>query len=131
MKRLFWLGMGAAAGIYLARKVAQTAEAFTPQGIATSLAESLAILGDAVRDFADDVRAGSAEREALLVEALGIEVSRPRVVHNDAVPAVLPSHRAPDLPPVDATVDLDGTPLNRPQLPTPPSVQQTRPIGER
>ncbi|MGN6331139.1 MAG: DUF6167 family protein [Motilibacteraceae bacterium] len=122
MRRLFWLGMGAAAGIYLARKVAQTAEAFTPQGIATGLAESLAILGDAVRDFADDVRAGSAEREALLVEALGIETGRPRVMTSTPLAAALP--------PVEATVDVDGTPLNRPHLPTPPSAQQTRPIGE-
>ena len=122
MKRLFWLGMGAAAGIYLARKVAQTAEAFTPQGIATSLAESLAILGDAVRDFADDVRAGAAEREALLVDALGIETGRPRVMSSRSVPAALPA--------LDATVDLDGTPLNRPHLPTPPSASQPRPIGE-
>ncbi|MGN6243407.1 MAG: DUF6167 family protein [Motilibacteraceae bacterium] len=121
MKRLFWLGMGAAAGIYLARKVAQTAESFTPQGIATSLAESLAILGDAVRDFADDVRAGSAEREALLVDALGIETGRPRV---------MPGSLSPALPPVTATVDVDGTPLNRPHLPTPPSAQEPRPIGE-
>lgn len=73
MRRVFWVAVGAAAGIYLARKLTRTAEAFTPQGIAESLAESIAILGDAVRDFAEEVRAGMSEREAVLTEALGLD----------------------------------------------------------
>lgn len=73
MKRVFWLGVGAAAGIYVARKLTRTAEALTPKGLAEQFADSLAILGEAVRDFGADVRAGMSEREAVLHTALGID----------------------------------------------------------
>ncbi len=69
MRRLFWVALGATAGIYVMRKVTRTAEQLTPQG----LAQSIAGLGDAIRDFADAVTAGMAERELELREALGIE----------------------------------------------------------
>ena len=61
----------------MARKVGRTAESLTPAGIAESLAESIAILGDAVRDFAEEVRAGMDERELVLGEALGIDTQPP------------------------------------------------------
>ena len=69
MRRLFWVAVGATAGIYVMRKVTKTAEHFTPQG----LAQSITGLGEAIRDFADAVTAGMAEREVELREALGIE----------------------------------------------------------
>jgi hypothetical protein len=69
MRRLFWVALGATAGVYVMRKVTKTAEQFTPQGLASSIAG----LGDAIRDFADSVTAGMAEREIELREALGIE----------------------------------------------------------
>lgn len=77
MRRLFWLALGAAAGVYVARKVTRTAEALTPQSIATSLADSLVILGEGLRDFAVEVRAGMAERQVELERALGIEPGGP------------------------------------------------------
>jgi len=66
MRRLFWVALGAAVGVVVARQVRKKAQAFTPSGIGRSLAG----LGDSVRAFADDVRAGMAEREYELSTAL-------------------------------------------------------------
>jgi hypothetical protein len=73
MRRVFWIAAGAAAGIYLARRVQKTAESLTPTGIAGSLSESLRDLADAVRDFAGEVRVAMAEREIELRQALGLD----------------------------------------------------------
>lgn len=72
MRRVFWVAVGAGAGIYLARKLTRTAESLTPQGIADRLADSIVTLGGAVRDFAAEVRAGMSEREAVLDQTLGL-----------------------------------------------------------
>ena len=69
MRRMFWLTLGATAGVLVVRKVTKTARAFTPAGVA----DRAGGLGEAVRSFADQVRAGMAEREAELRDALGID----------------------------------------------------------
>jgi len=69
MRRLFWLTLGATAGVLVVRKVTKTAHAFTPAG----LADSAGGIGDSIRYFADQVRAGMVEREAELRDALGID----------------------------------------------------------
>ena len=69
MRRLFWLTLGATAGVLVVRKITKTAQAFTPAG----LADSAGGLGDSIRYFADQVRAGMVEREAELRDALGID----------------------------------------------------------
>ena len=72
MRRLFWMAVGAGAGVYLVRKVTSTAtqaaEAFTPAGVGRGLSD----LADALRELADEVRAAMAEREVELREALGL-----------------------------------------------------------
>ncbi len=68
MKRIFWLGVGAAIGVAAVRKVTRTAESFTPKGLAGSFAG----LGDVAREFADDVRSAMREREHELMDALGV-----------------------------------------------------------
>ena len=68
MRRLFWVGVGAAAGVYAVRKVQRTLHAYSPSG----LAEKATGLGDTLRTFADEVRARTAEREEQLREALGL-----------------------------------------------------------
>ena len=73
MRRLFWLGLGAALGVLIVRKLARTAESLTPTGISRSLSVSLSHLGDAVNAFADEVRVGMAEREEELMAALHAE----------------------------------------------------------
>lgn len=68
MRRLFWVAVGAAAGVYAVRKVQKTLHAYSPSGLAAR-ADGV---GGTVRAFAGEVRAGMAEREAELREALGI-----------------------------------------------------------
>jgi hypothetical protein len=68
MRRLFWVAVGAAAGVYAVRKVQKTLHAYSPSG----LAERAGGLGQGVKAFAEEVRAGMADREAELREALGM-----------------------------------------------------------
>lgn len=82
MRRLFWVALGAAAGVAAVRTVAKKAQAYTPKGIAHSVAG----IGDNVREFVDDVRAGMAEREIELAAAMqdqGVDQLE-RLVHEDA-----------------------------------------------
>lgn len=69
MARLFWAALGAAAGVYAVRRVSRAAEAYTPAGVA----QGLAGLGDGLRELAEAVREGMAEREAELRLALGVD----------------------------------------------------------
>jgi hypothetical protein len=78
MKRLFWLGLGVAAGVMATRKVGETARKATPAGIAENLSDAMRELGGALGAFGADVRAGMAEREgeldALVRTRTGIDV---------------------------------------------------------
>ncbi|HEY2947194.1 MAG TPA: hypothetical protein VGJ53_02150 [Micromonosporaceae bacterium] len=69
MKRLFWLGLGAAVGVIVVRAVTKRAQAYTPRGIASSMRRSTGGLVGSVRSFMDDVRVGMAEREQRIHEA--------------------------------------------------------------
>ena len=71
MRRLFWVAVGAAAGVYAVRKVQKTLHAYS----ATGLAERATGVGGSLRAFADEVRSGMVEREAELREALGMEAA--------------------------------------------------------
>jgi len=79
MRRLFWIALGATAGVLIVRKLSRTAEQFTPEG----LADSASRLADAARDLAAAVREGMAEREEELRIALGIDagVIDPETAH--------------------------------------------------
>lgn len=69
MRRLFWVALGATVGVIVVRRVSRAAQAYTPEGIGRSLTAAV----DSLRDLADDVRAGMAEREQELRVALGVE----------------------------------------------------------
>jgi hypothetical protein len=69
MRRLFWIALGAVVGILVVRKVQKVAQSYTPAG----LAERAGGLGASIRYFADEVRAGMAERELELRDALGLD----------------------------------------------------------
>ena len=69
MRRLFWVALGATVGVLVVRKVTKTANAFTPEGVSGSLAS----LGEGLRELADVVREGMAEREQELRVALGVD----------------------------------------------------------
>ena len=72
MRRLFWIALGAAAGVLVARRLTKAARQLTPDGAAERVSGAVGGLTQAVREFADDVRAGMAERDIELREALGI-----------------------------------------------------------
>ena len=73
MRRLFWLALGATAGVLVVRKVTKTAQAYSPSGMADGLSGGLSDLGEGLREMAAAVREGMAERETELRYALGMD----------------------------------------------------------
>ena len=69
MKRVFWIALGATAGVLVVRKLQKTVRSYTPAG----LADRAEGFGASLRYFADEVRAGMSEREIELRGALGID----------------------------------------------------------
>jgi hypothetical protein len=72
MKRLFWTGLGVAVGVMATRKITEAAAALTPSGMSGRLADSITVLGEAVREFGQDLRDAMWDREEELYEALGL-----------------------------------------------------------
>ena len=72
-RRLFYVALGATAGVLLVRKLTQAAQRVTPAGVQQSIAGSLSGLTDAVRAFTSEVTAAMAEREVELRDALGLD----------------------------------------------------------
>ena len=72
-RRLFYIALGAVAGVMIVRKLTQTAQRFTPEGVQQSVAGGLAGLSDSIREFGELVREGMAEREAELRVSLGLD----------------------------------------------------------
>jgi hypothetical protein len=70
MKRLFWLGVGLAAGAYLTRRATDAAQNLTAAGIGANLADGLRELGAGLGAFGAEVRAGMTAREQELTELL-------------------------------------------------------------
>jgi hypothetical protein len=68
-RRLFYIALGATAGVLIVRKLSATAERLAPGNV---VAGTLGNLADAIRDFGDNVREGMAERELELREGLGL-----------------------------------------------------------
>jgi hypothetical protein len=73
MRRLFWLALGATVGVLVVRKVTKTAQTYTPSGVAQGLSAGLSDLGEGLREMAQAVREGMAERETELRYALGMD----------------------------------------------------------
>ena len=63
MRRLFWLGLGVAAGVVVTRKVAGLTFKATPAGVAENLGDAMREMAGAIGTFGADVRAGMSERE--------------------------------------------------------------------
>jgi Family of unknown function (DUF6167) len=68
MGRTFWFVAGASAGLYTTIKARRLAYRLTPEG----LTDQVAALGLGARAFADEVRAGMAEREAQIAHQLAL-----------------------------------------------------------
>lgn len=66
MSRLFWVGVGAAVGVYVTRRVNSAARHLTPRGFADDLGDALRDVAVAIGTFGADVRDGMSERESEL-----------------------------------------------------------------
>ena len=69
-RRLFYIALGATAGVLVVRKLTATAQRLAPSN---AIPGALGGLGDAIRDFGQAVREGMAEREAELRTGLGLD----------------------------------------------------------
>ncbi|MQY09791.1 hypothetical protein [Actinomadura macrotermitis] len=83
MKRLFWLSVGAGAGVYatnrVKRKVTRIAQAWSPEGVAARAVTTGQSTGRRLRYFAADVRTEMRAREAELREAVRMDQAPPEV----------------------------------------------------
>lgn len=89
-RRVFYVALGAVAGVLVVRKLSRAASRFTPAGVQTSIGGGLGSLADAVRDFGESVRAGMAEREQELRVGLGLDGSHDLVDAPEATGGLLP-----------------------------------------
>jgi hypothetical protein len=72
-RRMFYIALGATVGILVVRKASQAARKLTPAGVQSSMTGALGGLGEAIREFGENVREGMAEREDLLRTELGLD----------------------------------------------------------
>ncbi|GEB50856.1 MULTISPECIES: DUF6167 family protein [Streptomyces] len=84
-RRAFWFTTGAAAGVWATTKVQRKIRSLAPDALAVRAAGKAVEGGHRLRDFALDVRAGMAQRETELKDALGL--SAPAEPPRDELPA--------------------------------------------
>ena len=82
-RRLVYIAFGAAVGILVVQRATKAAQRFTPAGVQSSIAGSLAGLTDAVREFTAELKVAMAEREDELRSTLGLDGSHDLVDHVD------------------------------------------------
>lgn len=77
MRRLFWLSVGAGAGVYAShrvkRRVERFARAWSPEGVAARAVSTGQGAGERLRLFASDVRTEMRAREEELREAVHMD----------------------------------------------------------
>ncbi|MER6051070.1 DUF6167 family protein [Streptomyces sp. BHT-5-2] len=71
-RRAFWFTTGAAAGVWATNKVHRKLRKLQPDSLAAQAADKAVETGHRLRQFALDVRAGMADREEQLHDALGL-----------------------------------------------------------
>ena len=94
MRKLFWLGVGAALGSYVTRRATRAAHAVTPAGIGENIADGLRELGAGIGAFGAEVRAGMSERERELEELVERRTGAHVPTYSEALAEPEPS-RAP------------------------------------
>ncbi|UNS95955.1 DUF6167 family protein [Streptomyces tubbatahanensis] len=72
-RRAFWFTTGAAAGVWATTKVQRKIRSLAPDALAVRAADKAVEGGHRLREFALDVRAGMAQREGELKDALGLD----------------------------------------------------------
>jgi hypothetical protein len=73
MRRLFWLGLGAALGAWATHRLTRFARGWTPRG----LGDRALRLGDRLRAYAEEIRTEARAREAELRDVLGLDEDVP------------------------------------------------------
>lgn len=73
MRRLFWIALGATAGVLVVRKASSLVHRFTPAGMAEGVAGAGGRAQSALADFGSSVSMHAADREAELRAALGLD----------------------------------------------------------
>jgi hypothetical protein len=114
MKRMFWLGVGLAAGAYMTRRATEAAHNLTPAGIGANLADGLRELGAGLGAFGAEVRAGMNAREQELTELLERRTGA-------GVPTLVESLQDPVDQPAAAAAALPVPPTPAPRARTPRS----------
>jgi hypothetical protein len=71
-RRMFWFSAGAATGVWATTKVNRALRRLTPESLAAQAAERAVEAGHRLKEFALEVKAGMAQRESELNDALGI-----------------------------------------------------------
>ena len=104
MRRLFWVAVGAAAGVYAMRKVQTIVYAYSPAG----LTDRAAGAGESVRALVQEIAGRMAERESDLRQALGMTGD------GDDSGGVSTSTSRPALSPADAADLIDHPASARP-----------------
>jgi hypothetical protein len=92
VRRLFWMGVGAAAGAYVTRRLTETRQRLTPQGIGADLADGLRELGAGLGAFGAEVRAGMATREQELTDLVERRTGAHVPSYSEAVAEDEPAH---------------------------------------
>jgi hypothetical protein len=73
VRRLFWVAVGATAGVLVVRRINKISRRLTTAASGgDGLAGTLGGISQTVREFVDDVKVGMAERDVELRRALGV-----------------------------------------------------------
>lgn len=75
MKRVFWVALGATAGVVAVNRAGRVLRKLAPGNVADSAAGVPGRIAGAWQDFAEDVRSAAAEREFELYHTLGVDAS--------------------------------------------------------
>ncbi|WP_314173382.1 DUF6167 family protein [Streptomyces winkii] len=86
-RRAFWFTTGAAAGVWATTKVQRKLRSLAPDALAVRAADKAVDTGHRLKDFALDVRAGMAQRESELNDALGLDAPPPGHAGAPGLPA--------------------------------------------
>ncbi|WP_405734103.1 DUF6167 family protein [Streptomyces sp. NBC_01537] len=87
-RRAFWFTAGAATGVWATNKVHRKIRSLSPESLAAQAANKALEAGGRLRTFAQDVRAGMAEREDQLNDALGRTDTAPELEVPGQRPAI-------------------------------------------
>jgi hypothetical protein len=74
MKRVFWVALGASAGVLLVVQGKKVLRRFTPAALADSASAVPEAVTGRIREFADEIRLAAADREFELYQALGVDL---------------------------------------------------------